>query len=57
MTMDARTGKTAFVIFGATGNLSLTKLLPSFYRLDRRKALDADVDIIAIGRREFDDES
>ena len=46
--------KTAFVIFGATGNLSLTKLLPSFYRLARRSGLDESVKIIAIGRRDYD---
>ena len=47
--------QTAFVIFGATGNLSLSKLLPSFFRLDRRNALGEQVQIIAIGRHEHDD--
>jgi len=51
------TDKTAFVIFGATGNLSLSKLLPAFYHLQRRGALDARTEIIAIGRREMDTEA
>lgn len=47
--------RTAFVIFGATGNLSLSKLLPSFFRLARRNLLADDMAIIAVGRRALDD--
>ena len=45
--------ETAFVIFGATGNLSLTKLLPAFYGLSRRDVLSKGVGIVAVGRREM----
>jgi glucose-6-phosphate 1-dehydrogenase len=44
-----------FVIFGATGNLSLTKLMPAFYHLESEGRLADDLKIIAIGRRDYDD--
>ncbi|GKT12246.1 MAG: glucose-6-phosphate 1-dehydrogenase [Thiomicrorhabdus sp.] len=44
-----------YVIFGATGNLSLTKLMPAFYHLETEGRLNEDVNIIAIGRREWTD--
>ncbi|MDG6778043.1 glucose-6-phosphate dehydrogenase [Thiomicrorhabdus sp. zzn3] len=45
-----------YVIFGATGNLSLTKLMPAFYHLETEGRLDEAVKIVAIGRRDWDDE-
>lgn len=44
-----------YVIFGATGNLSLTKLMPAFYHLEVEGRLNIDVNIVAIGRRDWDD--
>ena len=43
----------AFVIFGATGNLALTKLLPALYHLDRASHLEAGLRILCCGRRPF----
>lgn len=40
-----------YAVFGATGNLSLTKLMPAFYHLEQMGRLDDDVTILAIGRR------
>ncbi|MDR9497711.1 MAG: glucose-6-phosphate dehydrogenase [Hydrogenovibrio sp.] len=42
-----------YVVFGATGNLSLTKLMPSFYHLEQMGRLDDDMHILAIGRRDW----
>ncbi|CAN8140221.1 Glucose-6-phosphate 1-dehydrogenase [uncultured Thiomicrorhabdus sp.] len=42
-----------YVVFGATGNLSMTKLMPAFYHLEKHKRLDNDVKILAIGRRDW----
>lgn len=42
-----------YVVFGATGNLSLTKLMPSFYHLEEMNRLDANLRILAIGRRSW----
>ncbi|MFM1891519.1 MAG: hypothetical protein RLZ44_596 [Pseudomonadota bacterium] len=44
-----------YVIFGATGNLANTKLLPALYHLDRGGRLDQRQRIVCCGRREFDD--
>ncbi len=43
-----------YVIFGATGNLATTKLLPALYHLDRAGRLVSDMRIICSGRRPFD---
>jgi glucose-6-phosphate 1-dehydrogenase len=43
-----------YVIFGATGNLALTKLLPALYHLDRAKRLAPATRVICCGRRPFD---
>ena len=42
-----------YVVFGATGNLSLTKLMPAFYHLEEMGRLQEEVNILAIGRREW----
>jgi glucose-6-phosphate 1-dehydrogenase len=44
-----------FVIFGATGNLSQTKLLPALYHLEAAGRLPAQMAIIGFGRRKWDD--
>lgn len=43
-----------YVIFGATGNLSLSKLFPAFYHLEEMGRLEPCVRIVAVGRREWD---
>lgn len=42
-----------YVVFGATGNLSLSKLMPAFYHLDQMERLEPKVKILAIGRRDI----
>ena len=42
-----------YVVFGATGNLSLTKLMPAFYHLDVVGRLPKGMKIVAIGRRDW----
>ncbi|AOU97353.1 glucose-6-phosphate dehydrogenase [Acidihalobacter yilgarnensis] len=44
-----------FVIFGATGNLAENKLLPALYHLDRAGRLPEGLNVIGIGRRDWDD--
>ena len=44
-----------YVIFGATGNLSRLKLMPSLYHLEAEGRLPAGTRILAIGRRELSD--
>ncbi len=44
----------SFVIFGATGDLVATKLLPALYRLDLVSRLPGPLRIIAVARREWD---
>jgi glucose-6-phosphate 1-dehydrogenase len=46
-----------YVIFGATGNLSRTKLMPALYRLDATNHLPKDTRILAIGRRPWDQQT
>jgi glucose-6-phosphate 1-dehydrogenase len=45
----------SFVIFGATGHLAATKLLPALYRLELEKRLPEVTNFIAFARREWDD--
>ena len=45
----------SFVIFGATGHLSATKLLPSLYDLEAAGRLPAITNFIAFARRPHDD--
>jgi glucose-6-phosphate 1-dehydrogenase len=44
-----------FVIFGSTGHLARTKLLPALYRLHKAGSLPDKVEIFGFGRREWDD--
>ncbi len=43
-----------YVIFGATGNLSRIKLIPSLYQLDAKGLLSGATRIVATGRRDWD---
>jgi len=45
-----------YIVFGATGNLSMTKLMPAFYHLDKHDRLAEEVKIVAIGRRDWNRE-
>jgi glucose-6-phosphate 1-dehydrogenase len=47
----------SFVIFGATGHLSATKLLPALYDLEAAGRLPEVTNFIAFARREHDDAS
>ena len=51
------TTPTIFVIFGATGDLALHKLLPALYDLFLKNILPLKFEIIAFARRPFTDES
>jgi glucose-6-phosphate 1-dehydrogenase len=46
-------GPCYFVIFGATGNLANTQLLPSLYELDAENRLNDDLRFIAFARRDW----
>ena len=45
----------SFVIFGATGHLAATKLLPALYHLEAAGRLPAVTNFIAYARRDWDD--
>jgi len=45
-----------YVIFGATGNLSRVKLMPALYHLEVAGKLPAGTRILALGRRDWDNE-
>ncbi|MDQ7089851.1 MAG: glucose-6-phosphate dehydrogenase [Methylococcales bacterium] len=45
-----------YVIFGATGNLSRVKLMPALYHLEMENRLPENSKILAIGRRDWDNE-
>ncbi|MBN1237308.1 MAG: glucose-6-phosphate dehydrogenase [Gammaproteobacteria bacterium] len=47
-------GPCSFVIFGATGDLATTKLLPSLYALDADGRLDEPLRFVALTRRDID---
>lgn len=44
-----------FVIFGATGNLAENKLLPALFHLDCAGRLPDGLNVIGVGRRDWDD--
>ncbi len=46
-----------YVIFGATGNLSRTKLMPALYHLEADGRLSGNTMILASGRRPWDQET
>ena len=45
------------VLFGATGDLAHRKVIPALYQLWRTNLLPHDFVILAIGRRDYDDET
>ena len=45
-----------YIIFGATGNLSRLKLMPALYHLEAEERLPDGTMIMAIGRREMDNQ-
>jgi len=45
------------VLFGATGDLAHRKVIPALYQLWRTNLLPHDFVVLAIGRRDYDDES
>ncbi len=47
--------KFTFVIFGASGDLTNKKLLPSLFKLYKKKVFEKSFNILAIGRRELND--
>ena len=47
--------KTAFIIFGATGDLTHRKLMPSLYNLFALNKLET-IDILALGRRDYNND-
>src|SRR5690625_5516556 len=54
--MNTQPFKTAIALFGATGDLSNRKLLPSLFHLFQEGSLKDNFVIIAVGRRDFSDE-
>jgi glucose-6-phosphate 1-dehydrogenase len=44
-----------FIIFGSTGHLSRTKLLPALYRLHQAERLPENLAVLGVGRRPWDD--
>jgi len=46
-----------FTIFGSTGHLSRTKLLPALYHLEAEGRLPDGLSIVCVGRRPWDDET
>ena len=49
-------GPCQFVIFGATGDLSINKLLPALYYLNRANRLPDNMAIVSVSRRDWDNE-
>src|SRR5262245_35024275 len=45
------------VIFGASGDLTARKLVPSLYNLDRKKRLPAELKIVGVSRRPYSDDA
>jgi len=54
--LNGLTQPCAFVIFGATGNLAINKLLPALYHLDRHGRLPPSMTVVGFGRRDWSDE-
>ncbi len=46
----------AMVIFGASGDLTQSKLVPALFSLEKKQMLPTDVRIIGLGRTKFSDE-
>lgn len=54
--MSSQTDPCTYIIFGSTGNLSRTKLLPALYHLEVVGCLPDNMNIIGLGRRPWDTE-
>jgi glucose-6-phosphate 1-dehydrogenase len=50
-------GPLTLVIFGASGDLAARKLVPSLYRLDRKKRLPAETKVVGVSRSPFTDDA
>ena len=55
--MSCATESHAYVIFGATGNLAMAKLLPALFQLHCLGRLAPDVRILGCGRTPFTQEA
>jgi glucose-6-phosphate 1-dehydrogenase len=51
------TSPLTLIIFGASGDLTARKLIPSLYNLDRKKRLPAELKIVGVSRRPFSDDA
>jgi glucose-6-phosphate 1-dehydrogenase len=49
-------GKCTIIIFGATGDLTKRKLIPSLYHLYAEGKLDKSFSVLGVSRRELRDE-
>ena len=54
--IDANTGGTTAVIFGASGDLTRRKLIPALYNNFRKKRLPAGLRIVGFARRDWSDD-
>jgi glucose-6-phosphate 1-dehydrogenase len=50
-------GPLTLIIFGASGDLTARKLVPSLFRLDRKKRLPAELRIVGVARSPFTDDA
>jgi glucose-6-phosphate 1-dehydrogenase len=50
-------GPLTLVIFGASGDLTARKLVPSLYRLDRKKRLPPETKVVGVSRSPFSDDA
>ncbi len=55
--MSAQTDPCTYIIFGSTGNLARTKLLPALYHLEAVGCLPDNMTILGLGRRPWTTES
>ncbi len=55
--MSAQTDPCTYIIFGSTGNLARTKLLPALYHLEAVGCLPENMSILGLGRRPWNTES
>ncbi len=56
MTHDRTTAPTSIVVFGGTGDLAKRKLFPAFFNLFIDEWMPVHFQIIALGRKPFDQE-
>src|SRR5258708_788297 len=51
------TSPLTLIIFGASGDLTARKLIPSLYNLDRKKRLPPELKIVGVARSPFSDDA